>query len=78
MQDTHSRLTFAHRSSQRFNGSQGPAFLLAAVRNVREDEVEERLMTTGTHMVRDVSCATCGQSLGWKYVSRAQPSDVPC
>lgn len=60
--------------SRHFNGSQGPAFLFAAVRNVREDEAQERLMTTGTHIVRDVSCAICGQTLGWKYQKASEES----
>ncbi|KOB76474.1 Protein yippee-like [Operophtera brumata] len=30
-------------------------------------EVQDRVMLTGRHMVRDVSCKNCGTKLGWVY-----------
>lgn len=30
---------------------------------------EERLMTTGMHIVSDIQCVRCLQVVGWKYVS---------
>jgi len=30
-------------------------------------EVQERVMITGKHMVRDVSCKNCDTKLGWIY-----------
>lgn len=35
-------------------------------------------MTTGLHTVRDVMCAKCGETLGWKYgQSTHLPSQFP-
>lgn len=30
---------------------------------------EERMTTTGMHILSDVFCVGCGASVGWKYVS---------
>ena len=30
-------------------------------------EVQDRVMLTGRHMVRDVSCKNCDTKLGWIY-----------
>lgn len=30
---------------------------------------EDRLLITGLHTVADISCSTCGNVIGWKYVS---------
>lgn len=30
-------------------------------------EVQDRVMLTGRHMVRDVSCKNCDAKLGWVY-----------
>jgi hypothetical protein len=45
---------------------------LPQVSNIVEGPAEERVMTTGLHIVRDISCIKCGITLGWKYVSRLQ------
>lgn len=29
----------------------------------------ERMMISGLHTVEDIFCCSCGQLLGWKYVS---------
>lgn len=34
---------------------------------MKESEQEERGMTTGRHLVRDISCRQCGTCVGWKY-----------
>lgn len=33
-------------------------------------------MTTGLHTVRDVMCAKCGETLGWKYGPSYFPQQV--
>ncbi len=32
-----------------------------------DSEVQDRVMLTGRHMVRDVSCKNCDTKLGWIY-----------
>lgn len=34
---------------------------------VWHSEVQDRVMLTGRHMVRDVSCKNCDAKLGWVY-----------
>lgn len=34
---------------------------------LRCSEVQDRVMLTGRHMVRDVSCKNCDTKLGWIY-----------
>lgn len=38
--------------------------------NIGLGDAEDRHMTTGLHTVRDIRCAKCKSTLGWKYVSR--------
>lgn len=42
---------------------------LASLHNltVLHSEVQDRVMLTGRHMVRDVSCKNCDAKLGWVY-----------
>jgi len=44
-------------------------YLAAAfqVVNLQHSEVQDRVMLTGRHMVRDVSCKNCNSKLGWVY-----------
>ena len=35
--------------------------------NITEGPPDERQMTTGRHIVRDISCANCKEVVGWKY-----------
>ncbi len=35
--------------------------------NVDTLEPSERNMTTGRHIVRDITCRSCGETVGWKY-----------
>ncbi|POY73525.1 hypothetical protein BMF94_3462 [Rhodotorula taiwanensis] len=53
--------------SKNFNGQHGRAYLFTSVVNVALGPPEDRSMTTGLHTVRDVMCAKCGETLGWKY-----------
>ena len=53
--------------STRFTGATGRAFLFKKVVNLVYSEVQDRVMLTGRHMVRDVSCKNCDVKLGWIY-----------
>ncbi|KAK6999724.1 protein yippee-like 5 [Biomphalaria glabrata] len=53
--------------STRFTGATGRAFLFNRVVNLQYSEVQDRVMLTGRHMVRDVSCKSCNSKLGWIY-----------
>ncbi|XP_014610626.1 PREDICTED: protein yippee-like 5 isoform X1 [Polistes canadensis] len=56
--------------STRFTGATGRAFLFNKVVNLNYrlcSEVQDRVMLTGRHMVRDVSCKNCDAKLGWVY-----------
>ncbi|XP_076463919.1 protein yippee-like 5 [Babylonia areolata] len=53
--------------STRFTGATGRAFLFNRVVNLNFSEVQDRVMLTGRHMVRDVSCKKCDAKLGWIY-----------
>ena len=37
--------------------------------NITLGRQEERMMLSGMHTVEDIFCCSCGQYLGWKYVS---------
>lgn len=54
-------------TSMRFNGATGRAFLFKKVVNLTYSEVQDRVMLTGRHMVRDVFCKNCDTKLGWMY-----------
>ncbi|KAL9988356.1 hypothetical protein ACROYT_G002793 [Oculina patagonica] len=54
-------------TSMRFNGATGRAFLFKKVVNLTFSEVQDRVMLTGRHMVRDVFCKNCDTKLGWMY-----------
>uniref|UniRef100_A0A8C9L7E5 Protein yippee-like n=1 Tax=Pavo cristatus TaxID=9049 RepID=A0A8C9L7E5_PAVCR len=42
-------------------------FSVRQVVNLQYSEVQDRVMLTGRHMVRDVSCKNCNSKLGWIY-----------
>lgn len=46
--------------------SLSPVYLSQVV-NLQYSEVQDRVMLTGRHMVRDVSCKNCNSKLGWIY-----------
>jgi len=35
--------------------------------NIDEAPPNERNMTTGRHIVRDITCKQCKETVGWKY-----------
>lgn len=45
----------------------GRAFLFKRVVNLTYSHIQDRVMLTGRHMVRDVMCKTCNVKLGWMY-----------
>ncbi|CAF0999893.1 unnamed protein product [Rotaria magnacalcarata] len=53
--------------STRFTGATGRAFLFSRVVNTKQSAVQERMMLTGRHFVRDISCKKCDTKLGWMY-----------
>ncbi|KAJ3083436.1 yippee-domain-containing protein [Rhizoclosmatium globosum] len=53
--------------SKQFQGSRGKAYLFNRVINITEGSPEHKQMTTGLHIVRDISCTCCNSILGWKY-----------
>ncbi|KAI4716547.1 hypothetical protein E4T48_07219 [Aureobasidium sp. EXF-10727] len=53
--------------SRNFRGQHGKAFLFNSVVNIVAGESIERNMTTGRHIVRDIACRQCKETVGWKY-----------
>lgn len=60
---------------QNFRGQHGKAYLFNFVVNVNDSEPSERNMTTGRHVVRDISCRGCGEIVGWKYDKAYEASE---
>jgi len=52
---------------QSFRGQHGKAYLFDRVVNIIAGDANERSMTTGRHIVRDISCRQCKNVVGWKY-----------
>ncbi|THV97837.1 hypothetical protein D6D02_02567 [Aureobasidium pullulans] len=61
--------------SRNFRGQHGKAFLFNNVVNVNQGEAGERNMTTGRHVVRDISCRQCKETVGWKYDKAYEPAE---
>uniref|UniRef100_A0A9J7YHM5 Protein yippee-like n=1 Tax=Cyprinus carpio carpio TaxID=630221 RepID=A0A9J7YHM5_CYPCA len=58
----------AERKQQReLNANKQALDLKRLVVNLQYSEVQDRVMLTGRHMVRDVSCKNCNSKLGWIY-----------
>ncbi|XP_055347739.1 protein yippee-like 5 [Paramacrobiotus metropolitanus] len=53
--------------SMSFTGATGRAYLFHHAVNIRMSEVQDRVMLTGRHFVRDVFCKKCSAKLGWFY-----------
>ncbi|KAI1310990.1 yippee-like protein [Xylaria venustula] len=53
--------------SRNFRGQHGKAYLFNTVVNIESGEPSERSMTTGRHIVRDITCRQCKKIVGWKY-----------
>lgn len=62
-----------HLVSKSFTGSTGKAYLFSKCVNVEYSAVQDRLMITGRHMVRDVACKKCSNKLGWMYEFAVSP-----
>lgn len=60
--------------SKAFQGRHGRAYLFNSVVNVTVGPKEDRMLITGLHTVADISCSTCGNVLGWKYISAVEES----
>lgn len=45
----------------------GRALLFKRVVNLQYTHIQDRVMLTGRHMVRDVMCKNCKAKLGWMY-----------
>ncbi|KAI9499790.1 Yippee/Mis18 [Coemansia spiralis] len=60
-------------TSRHYTGQYGRAVLLSNVVNVIYGEEEKRAMTTGVHIVRDVSCMGCKKYVGWTYIKAYVP-----
>ncbi|KAG2165426.1 yippee-like protein [Aureobasidium pullulans] len=61
--------------SRNFRGQHGKAFLFNNVVNINQGEAGERNMTTGRHVVRDISCRQCKETVGWKYDKAYEPAE---
>ncbi|CAN0225543.1 unnamed protein product [Pylaiella littoralis] len=63
-----------HVISECFHGHRGRAFLFERCVNVAAGRPENRMLTTGMHVVADISCKSCGAELGWKYEGAVEKS----
>ena len=61
--------------SQNFRGQHGKAYLFDQVVNITESDPNERNMTTGRHIVRDIYCRQCKDTVGWKYDKAYESSE---
>ncbi|KAI9737470.1 MAG: hypothetical protein M1834_009625 [Cirrosporium novae-zelandiae] len=61
--------------SRNFRGQHGKAYLFKTVVNVGQAEPVERNMTTGRHIVRDIFCRQCRETVGWKYDKAFESSE---
>jgi hypothetical protein len=43
--------------------------------NIIEHENQERNMTTGRHVVAEISCRQCKKTIGWKYNAAYETSE---
>ncbi|MCJ1477907.1 hypothetical protein MMC13_006581 [Lambiella insularis] len=51
-----------------------PYDVLPTLPNTHTHKVVSRQLVTGAHTVSDISCAFCGEVLGWKYVDAEEDS----
>ncbi|RMJ22050.1 Yippee zinc-binding protein, partial [Aspergillus sp. HF37] len=61
--------------SRNFRGQHGKAYLFNGVVNTSQSEAVERSMTTGRHVVRDIACRQCRETVGWKYDKAFESSE---
>jgi hypothetical protein len=60
---------------QNFRGQHGKAYLFNSVVNIEQGDASERSMTTGRHIVRDITCKQCKETVGWKYDKAYESSE---
>lgn len=60
---------------QNFRGQHGKAYLFNNVVNITQSDAVERSMTTGRHIVRDIACRQCKETVGWKYDKAYESSE---
>jgi hypothetical protein len=53
--------------SKAFHARSGRAYLFHNAANVSTGPQEERMMTTGMHLVSDIFCVSCCSCIGWRY-----------
>ncbi|KAG1661193.1 hypothetical protein FOA52_005999 [Chlamydomonas sp. UWO 241] len=53
--------------SKAFHARSGKAYLFHNAVNVYTGAQEERMMTTGMHLVSDIFCVSCCSCIGWRY-----------
>lgn len=70
----HSKLT-PPPPHQSFRGQVGKGYLFNFVVNYVPGEALERNMTTGKHVVRDITCRQCKTTVGWKYDKAYEASE---
>lgn len=61
--------------SRNFRGQHGKAYLFDNVVNITAGDAGERNMTTGRHVVRDIFCKQCKETVGWKYDKAYEASE---
>ena len=63
------------KQKQNFRGQHGKAYLFNSVVNIAAGDPSERSMTTGRHIVRDINCKQCRETVGWKYDKAYESSE---
>lgn len=67
--------TRTNEENQNFRGQHGKAYLFHTVVNIESGDPAERNMTTGRHVVRDITCRQCKETVGWKYDKAYETSE---
>ncbi|KAJ3471914.1 hypothetical protein MRS44_002013 [Fusarium solani] len=60
---------------QNFRGQHGKAYLFQKAVNIEIGTPQERSMTTGRHIMSDVKCRRCKETVGWRYDKAFEPSE---
>eukprot|EP00834_Sanchytrium_tribonematis_P007287 NODE_638_length_5124_cov_1.416119.p7 type:complete len:114 gc:universal NODE_638_length_5124_cov_1.416119:3442-3783(+) len=54
--------------SRNFFGKHGPALLIEQTVNTTENGQYTQQLMTGLHVISDLKCVNCNETIGWKYV----------